>query len=100
MAAFTLPPSTPFLELPGKPPISWSCWLESFETYLVALGLMSVAVAHKKVLLKHCLGAEGQHVLGTLENGTDASYDTAVDLLKNHFTPPQSALLRRFLFRQ
>ena len=44
-------------------------------------------------------GTEGQR---TLENGPDmdSDYDTAVVLLQGHFAAPQSALLRRFLFRQ
>ncbi len=39
-------------------------------------------------------------MLGALESGTTSDYDTAVELLNAHFAAPQSALLRRFLFRQ
>ena len=100
MAAFSLPPPSPFLDLPGEPPVPWTRWIQSLETWLVAMGLTGVSAARKKALLQHCLGTEGQRVLGTLENGTDASYDAAVELLKGHFAAPQSALLRRFLFRR
>ncbi len=100
MADIALPPPAPFLALPGKPPIPWTRWLQSFETFLLAVGLTDVSAAHKKALLLHCLGAEGQRVLGALESGTTSDYDTAVELLNAHFASPQSALLRRFLFRQ
>ncbi len=100
MADIALPPPAPFLALPGEPPIPWTRWLQSFETFLLAVGLTDVSAARKKALLLHCLGAEGQRVLGALESGTTSDYDTAVELLNAHFAAPQSALLRRFLFRQ
>lgn len=100
MADITLPPPAPFLALPGEPPIPWTRWLQSFETFLLAVGLTDVPAARKKALLLHCLGAEGQRVLGALETGTVSDYKKAVELLTAHFAAPQSALLRRFLFRQ
>ncbi len=100
MADIALPPPAPFLALPGEPPIPWTRWLQSFETFILAVGLTDVSAARKKALLLHCLGAEGQRVLGALESGTTSDYDTAVELLSAHFAAPQSALLRRFLFRQ
>ncbi|KAG1938438.1 thy-1 membrane glycoprotein [Pimephales promelas] len=100
MADIALPPPAPFLALPGEPPIPWTRWLQSFETFILAVGLTDVSTARKKALLLHCLGAEGHRVLGTLESGATSDYDTAVELLTAHFTPTQSALLRRFLFRQ
>ncbi|KAL0148064.1 hypothetical protein M9458_056604 [Cirrhinus mrigala] len=100
MADIALPPPAPFLALPGKPPIPWTRWLQSFETFILAVGLTDVSAARKKALLLHCLGAEGQRVLSALESGTTSDYDTAVELLNAHFAAPQSALLRRFLFRQ
>ena len=33
MAEFSLPPPAPFLAVPGKPPVPWNNWLESFKTY-------------------------------------------------------------------
>ncbi|ROL53705.1 hypothetical protein DPX16_2426 [Anabarilius grahami] len=100
MADIVLPPPAPFLALPGEPPIPWTHWLQSFETFILVVGLTDVCAARKKALLLHCLGAEGQRVLGTLESGTTNNYDTAVELLFAHFAAPQSVLLRRFLFRQ
>ncbi|KAG1940200.1 retrotransposable element [Pimephales promelas] len=100
MGYIALPPPAPFLALPGEPPIPWTRWLQSFETFILAVGLTDVSTARKKALLLHCLGAEGHRVLGTLESGATSDYDTAVELLTAHFTPTQSALLRRFLFRQ
>ncbi|KAL0148283.1 hypothetical protein M9458_056429 [Cirrhinus mrigala] len=100
MADIALPPPAPFLALPGEPPIPWTRWLQSFETFILAVGLMEVSAARKKALLLHCLGAEGQRVLSALESGTTSDFDTAVELPNAHFAAPQSALLRRFLFRQ
>ncbi len=99
MADIALPPPTPFLALPGEPPIPWTRWLQSFETFILAVGLTDMSAARKKALLLHCLGAEGQRVLGALESGTTSDYNTAVELLNAHFAAPQNALLRRFLFR-
>ncbi len=85
MADIALPPPAPFLALHGKPPIPWTRWLQSFETFLLAVGLTDVSATHKKALLLHCLGAEGQRVLGALESGTTSDYDTAVELLNAHW---------------
>lgn len=59
----------PFLSLPGEPPVPWTHWLQSFDTYLIALGLTNVSVTLKKALLQHCLGAEGRRRLWTLADG-------------------------------
>ncbi|KAL1277251.1 hypothetical protein QQF64_023924 [Cirrhinus molitorella] len=100
MADIALPPPAPFLALPVEPPIPWNRWLQSFETFILAVGLTGMSAARKKALLLHCLGVEGQRVLGALESGTTSNYDTAVELLTAHFAAPQSVLLQRFLFRQ
>lgn len=94
MAEFSLPPPSPFLALPGEPPVPWTQWIPSFETYITGLGLQDLSDARLKALLLHCLGAEGQCVFGTL------GYADAVALLERHFSTPQSALLHRFLFRR
>ena len=96
MADCSLPPPSPFLALPGEPPVPWIRWIGSFETYLLAAGLEDVSDVRKRALLLHCLGAEGQRVFGTFANTT--KYDEAVKLLKEHFAAPQSALLRRVVF--
>ena len=50
---------------------------------------------------RHCLGVEGQRVLETLDDdGANADYAGTVKLLKDQFAAPQSALLRRFMFRR
>ena len=76
----------------------WPRWISSFETYILAAGLEDVSTVRKRALLLHCLGAEGQRVFGTLGNAT--TYTNAVELLKAHFAAPQSALLRRVIFRR
>ncbi|KAJ8332628.1 hypothetical protein SKAU_G00424170 [Synaphobranchus kaupii] len=98
MADCSLPPPSLFLALPGEPPVPWSRWISSFETYILAAGLEEVLDGRKRALLLHCLGAEGQRVFGTL--GTVTKYTEAVELLKTHFAAPQSALLRRIIFRR
>jgi len=69
--------------MPGEPPISSTRWIESFETYLLALGLGDVSVARKKAPLQHCLGAEGQLVLGTLGNITALTMTQLWNLLEH-----------------
>lgn len=96
--ACSLPPPPPFLSLPGEPPVPWRSWISAFETYILAAGLTDVSGGRKRALLLHCLGTEGQRVFGTL--GDAPSYSLAVELLKGHFAAPQSALLRRVLFRR
>ncbi|ROL55397.1 hypothetical protein DPX16_20773 [Anabarilius grahami] len=91
MADIILPPPAPFLALLGEPPIPWIHWLQSFETFILAVGLTDVCAARKKALLLHCLGAEGQRVLGTLESGTTSNYDTAIELLSAYLVASQSA---------
>ena len=60
-----------------------------------------MSAVRKTALLRHCLGVEGQRVLETLTgNGTNTDYAGIVKLLKDQFAAPQSALLRRFMFRQ
>ncbi|KAJ8332635.1 hypothetical protein SKAU_G00424240 [Synaphobranchus kaupii] len=98
MADCSLPPPSLFLALPGEPPVPWSHWISSFETYILAADLEEVLDGRKRALLLHCLGAEGQRVFGTL--GTATKYTEAVELLKTHFAAPQSALLRRIIFRR
>ena len=94
----SLPPPTPFLALPGEPPVPWIRWLESFETYLAALGLEEANDARRKALLIHCLGTEGQRIFRTL--GQAKKYKDATKLLGTHFAPPQTVILRRIVFRQ
>lgn len=96
MADCSLPPPSPFLALPGEPPVPWLRWITAFETYLLAAGLDNVSDGRKRALLLHCLGTEGQRVFDTF--GKIPKYDDAVKRLKDHFAAPQSALLRRVIF--
>ncbi|KAF3849697.1 hypothetical protein F7725_019416 [Dissostichus mawsoni] len=61
-----LSPLSPFLALPGEPPIPWVRWLESFETFIVAAGLAEANDNRKRALLIHTLGSEGQRIFRTL----------------------------------
>jgi len=60
-----LSPLSPFLALPGEPPIPWVRWLESFETFIVAAELADANDNRKKALLIHTLGSEGQQQVVT-----------------------------------
>lgn len=61
-----LAPLSPFLALPGDPPIPWIRWHESFETFIVAAGLSDASDGRKRALLLHSLGCEGQRIFRTL----------------------------------
>ena len=93
-----LPPPTPFLALPGEPPVPWIRWLESFENYLAALNLEGASDPRRRALLVHCLGTEGQCIFRTL--GEAKKYKEATKLLEAHFAAPQTVILRRIVFRQ
>uniref|UniRef100_A0A8C5CL58 Uncharacterized protein n=1 Tax=Gadus morhua TaxID=8049 RepID=A0A8C5CL58_GADMO len=81
-----------------EPPVPWIRWLESFETYLAALGLEDASDPQRRALLVHCLGTEGQRIFRTL--GQAKKYREATKLLKAHFAAPQTVILRRIIFRQ
>ena len=91
-------PPSPFLALPGEPPVPWPRWYESFQNYILALGLKDVSDARMKAILLHCLGTEGQRIFHTL--GVADKYADCVALLNGYFAAPQSVILRRILFRQ
>ena len=93
-----LPPPIPFLALPGEPPVPWIRWLESFETYIAALGLDEASDPRRRALLMHCLGTEGQPIFRTL--GQTRKYKDAMKLLEAHFAAPQTVILCRIMFRQ
>ncbi|ROL51965.1 hypothetical protein DPX16_19484 [Anabarilius grahami] len=82
----------------GEPPIPWPRWLQSFETYLIVASLTEVSASRKKSLLQHCLGAEGQRVLGTICDSGEDTYEQSMTALNVHFAAPQSVLLRWFVF--
>ena len=95
---FQLSPLPPFLALPGEPPIPWSRWHESFETFVAAIGLTGAAEARRRAVLIHSLGNEGQRIFRTL--GPAPTYTDYITLLAGHFAAPQSVMVRRIIFRQ
>ncbi len=94
MAEFSLPPPSPFLPVPGEPPIPWASWFDGFTVYLEAMDYTDISDRRKIALLRHCLGAEGQRIYHAL--GHAEIYEEAVALLANHFTGQQRVLLRRY----
>ncbi|MGH0132294.1 UNVERIFIED_CONTAM: hypothetical protein FKN15_059378 [Acipenser sinensis] len=95
----TLPPPAPFLSVPAKPPVPWSCWIDSFQMYLLALDRQDVAAPRKRAIMLHCLGMEGQHVFSTLQP-MDDSFEAATAALSDHFSSRQSVFMHRFQFWQ
>ncbi len=94
MAEFSLPPPSPFLPVPGEPPILWASWFDGFTVYLEAMDYTDISDRRKIALLCHCLGAEGQRIYRAL--GHAETYEEAVALLANHFTGQQ----RRYKLRK
>ncbi|KAJ8333462.1 hypothetical protein SKAU_G00414700 [Synaphobranchus kaupii] len=95
---FSLPPLSPFLTLPGEPPIPWIRWQESFGTFIAAVGLEEASDSRKRALLIHNLGSEGQRIFRTF--GPAPTYAECVTKLSGHFAAPQSVMFRRIVFRQ
>ena len=100
MDEYRLPPPPVFLAIPGDPPVPWTRWLSTFETYLMASGLdgANVTAARRRAILAYCLGIEGQRIFASLTE-TD-TYATAVTALRNHFGPKRSVMMERYTFRQ
>ncbi|KAJ8353420.1 hypothetical protein SKAU_G00209870 [Synaphobranchus kaupii] len=95
---FSFPPPSHFLALPVEPPVPWTRWYETFETYISVLAVEDLSTARKRAMLIHCLGIEGQRIFKTL--GAAADYTDCVRLLAGHFAAPQNVILQRILFRQ
>ncbi|KAG7482685.1 hypothetical protein JOB18_028080 [Solea senegalensis] len=87
-----------FPALPGEPPIPWSRWHDSFETFIAAAGLTDASDARRGAILIHSLGNEGQRIFRTL--GPVQTYADCVALLTGHFAAPQSVIVRRIIFRR
>ncbi|XP_003731307.2 uncharacterized protein K02A2.6-like [Strongylocentrotus purpuratus] len=101
MAGIGLVAPNPFLATPGEPPVPWSRWILSFQTYLTASGLDTAEIPDlRRAILIHCLGAEGQRIFGQLEVSTTGTYDKAVDELEKYFGPKTSVMIERYRFRQ
>lgn len=100
MASFSLPPPESFLAVPGDPTVPWTRWLTGFNTYIDALGFTDEQLPEKRktALLIHCLGIEGQRILGAL--GSPATFAATVTLLTNHFSGKQRVLVRRYKLRK
>ena len=98
MDGYRLPPPPVFLATPGDPPVPWTRWLSTFETYLMASGVdwANVTAARRRAILVHCLGIEGQIIFLSLTE-TD-TYATAVTALRNHFGPKRSVMMERYTF--
>ena len=89
MAGFSLPPPEVFLAVPGEPAVPWTRWLTGFNAYVDALGFSDDVLPDKRktAILVHCLGTEGQRVLGAL--GSATTFEDTVKLLTDHFSGKQ-----------
>jgi len=78
----------------------WKRWRRSFNLYVTSKGLEDDK--QKKCLLLHCAGLEVQdYYYSIVEEETDKfSYEEAVKILNDHFTPQSNIPFERHLFRQ
>lgn len=58
---------TPFLVVPGTPPLAWTKWIQLFWNYMVAAGSDALNAERTKAILVYNLGVEGQILFGLLE---------------------------------
>ncbi|KAJ0050971.1 hypothetical protein NL108_011344 [Boleophthalmus pectinirostris] len=88
-----------FLPAPGQPCMPWDRWLRSFENYTEQLGESKLTDSTKLVLLKNCLGQEGQRILTTLLSGK-MTYADAILALSVYFSPNQTSQEHMLDFNQ
>ena len=100
MALSGIHPPPAFLQTAGEPSVPWKDWLEAFDQYVIATGIVDSGEGKPRLraLLTHCLGLEGQRILGTARTVT--SYDELRTLLTQEFGPRVNAMVERFHFRQ
>ncbi|XP_034043650.1 uncharacterized protein LOC117525830 [Thalassophryne amazonica] len=79
-----LSPPPPFLTFPGEPTMLWNKWLQCFEDYLAELDENKMLNSNKCVLLRKCLGQEGQRIYSTLIQ-CETTYGAAVSALTVYF---------------
>ncbi|KAJ1217357.1 hypothetical protein NDU88_004951 [Pleurodeles waltl] len=102
MQNITPPPF--FLSLPGDPSFRWNKWKNVFLTYIRVCG-SNLSADRKTSVLLHCLGAEGQETLSSINISDGADGDTALNefdptLLKldRHYLPKIAIILQRYYF--
>ena len=100
MALSRIHPPPAFLQTAGEPSVPWKDWLEAFDQYVIATGIVDSGEGKPRLrsLLTHCLGLEGQRILGTARTVT--SYDELRTLLTQEFGPRVNAMVERLHFRQ
>ncbi|XP_028259738.1 zinc finger protein 271-like [Parambassis ranga] len=94
-----LSPPPSFLPVHGKPSILWPKWLKSFEHYIKALGEKELIDYTKCLLLKNCLGPEGENILTTLIPN-ESTYSAAISALTAYFSCDQTTQMHRLKFHQ
>lgn len=91
MAMAALPPSAPFLAVPGLPLQAWPSWKQAFLSFLGASGLDGVAPKRKKQILFSFLGVEGQRIVTAFRLDAEPvaedvnEFDAFVSALEKHF---------------
>ena len=105
MAGLNLLQPLPFLQEPGEPSIPWRQWVNSFQTFLLAIGGSSFKPDRKRAILLHCLGMEGQRIFNTIPDfdtipSDTNSFDFAIKLLEKQFAETVKVAAERYKFRQ
>nr|XP_046227708.1 zinc finger protein 585A-like [Scatophagus argus]XP_046227718.1 zinc finger protein 585A-like [Scatophagus argus] len=94
-----LSPPPPFLPVPGEPTMVWHKWLKAFEHYVEALGENELTDSSKSVLLRNCLGLEGQRIFKTLMQ-SETTYAAAISVLALYFSSDHCSQRYRLKFHQ
>ncbi|KAH8025061.1 hypothetical protein HPB51_002957 [Rhipicephalus microplus] len=66
LASTAISPPPPFLATPGTSAIPWTHWKRLLENFLLVSGAADLPAAHRRALLLHCLGPEGQCIFDAL----------------------------------
>ena len=92
-----MPPFDPDAEIGTNVAPRWKIWLEDFQTYLVANGIMDKK--RQRALLLYQAGP--REIFRQIpDNGDADEFDTAVTKLNEHFEPQKHRLYEVYKFRQ
>ncbi len=96
-----MPMPAPFLLCSGESAIPFVIWRKMFENYLLPINATggSWPDARKCAVLLHSLGTKGQRLFYILPD-TGTTFEHAMKVLEDHFTPKVNVVVARHHFRQ
>ena len=104
MSAEGVSPPTPFLAVPGKPPIPWKTWKTDFESYILAIGGDIFSDARQRALLLYCIWSEARRVYESLpveiKQEGESAYNFTLRKLSSFYEPKVNVIMERYKFRQ